>query len=770
MKRLIPMALIIGILIGLGMRAQAADEAFQFFEEEAKALNTPGVITKTRREYAPVTVTTITSEDIKLTPARNIYDLIEVYVPGAVVMNHSESPHPSIRGIISDRNYKILLLVNGRRMNQTAHNGAETELENWDMNDIAKIEIIRGPGSVTYGPGAIEGVINIITKSAAVDPGLNVGVQAVEKYDSFGTHASYGTTQEKFKLYSYGSLTATRGFEPRAFTVDTSNNAGYVGHDFPASSTSSRPPLDYYRDFDDIPQGKAYLQLDLPREWKFWARFTNSGTTRNGVNPKVQLTPGGPFENLKQTRNLQYVATAENVQKIANQLSLQSMISYGSQSHQRRDPGTTAGSSSLNNVLNDSENFSENELLLKTLLNYEMNEKYKGAVGAEYTHDRYGPAWGSNAADFRMGESGAFAPVVPTNIISGPDSNAVGTGPNAVSATAPTTFFVGDGWSTDTYSALSEINLGFVSWFNVLLSGRLDKNSYSQTLYSPRAAVISDLDRLGIAKLVWQKSVRMGTAEQLLVSHLSGGTARSEKLNGVEFTYEPPPMGHFSLTSSVYYNTQDVMGWNGQQTALLGNLRLWGAGVEGLYRVPRLTLGVNHAYVKQIKWSMSSDVTNSGISYADYNRAASGALLSDTGNNLNNIATNVTKLYANFKATKKMTLHGDTRIIWGYPGALDGLTMVQNAAQGTASQNAVNNSIAVVRSHNAYKLDWRLNASVNYDFTDRFSANVFCLNLLGANDNKRYSYDAGVTTLAPTRVAFVEEPRVVGIKLGYKFF
>src|SRR5262245_27785896 len=89
-----------------------------------------GVLTRMLRKNVPDSVTTITEEDIRLTPARNIYDLMEVYVPGALWMNHSEGPHMGIRGIISDRNTKFLLLVNGRNLNQNAHNGAADELGN----------------------------------------------------------------------------------------------------------------------------------------------------------------------------------------------------------------------------------------------------------------------------------------------------------------------------------------------------------------------------------------------------------------------------------------------------------------------------------------------------------------------------------------------------------------------------------------------------------------------------------------------------------------
>ena len=132
----------------------------------------PASITEKDPFRMPASVTVITAEDIALTPARNLLDLIEIYVPGALYMNHSVGPVPGVRGIIADRPYKFLVNVNGINVNIKAHYGARLELLNWDLGDIERVEIVRGPGSVTYGPGAIAGVINITTKKAKDYPGL----------------------------------------------------------------------------------------------------------------------------------------------------------------------------------------------------------------------------------------------------------------------------------------------------------------------------------------------------------------------------------------------------------------------------------------------------------------------------------------------------------------------------------------------------------------------------------------------------------------------
>ena len=156
---------------------KAKDLVHLSFEDLMNIQVEMGTLTSIERSKVPAILTVITKEEIENTPARNLLDLLEVYVPGGSFVNHWLGPRIGIRGIMSDQNTSYLLLVNGESMNLQYEDGPVFEIQNKDLSDIEKIEIISGPGSVTYGPGAIGGVISITTIEEKVTDKVKVGVE-----------------------------------------------------------------------------------------------------------------------------------------------------------------------------------------------------------------------------------------------------------------------------------------------------------------------------------------------------------------------------------------------------------------------------------------------------------------------------------------------------------------------------------------------------------------------------------------------------------------
>ncbi len=108
----------------------------------------------------------ITQEDIRRSGATNIPDLLRM-VPGVDVARVDHSNWAvSIRGFNSVYANKVLVLIDGRSVYHPAFSGVLWFAQDVPLEDIERIEVIRGPGGTVWGANAMNGVINIITKSA----------------------------------------------------------------------------------------------------------------------------------------------------------------------------------------------------------------------------------------------------------------------------------------------------------------------------------------------------------------------------------------------------------------------------------------------------------------------------------------------------------------------------------------------------------------------------------------------------------------------------
>lgn len=127
---------------------------------------------------APAVATVIAAEDIAAMGATDLDEVLET-VPGLHVNRAANSYTPLyvIRGVFSQFNPQVLVMQNGIPVT-TLFAGSKGNLwGGYPVEHIARIEIIRGPGSALYGADAFSGVINIITKSGAETPGTEVGLR-----------------------------------------------------------------------------------------------------------------------------------------------------------------------------------------------------------------------------------------------------------------------------------------------------------------------------------------------------------------------------------------------------------------------------------------------------------------------------------------------------------------------------------------------------------------------------------------------------------------
>lgn len=146
----------------------------------------------------------ITQEDIQRSGATNIPDLLRM-VPGMDVGQINGSTWAiSARGFNSQFSNKLLVMIDGRVVYTSTFAGVFWDTMDLPLEDIERIEVIRGPGGTIWGANAVNGVINIVTKKAGETKGGLVTAGAGNIEQGFGM-AQYG-----------GSL--TKGMDYRIYT------------------------------------------------------------------------------------------------------------------------------------------------------------------------------------------------------------------------------------------------------------------------------------------------------------------------------------------------------------------------------------------------------------------------------------------------------------------------------------------------------------------------------------------------------------------------
>src|SRR5205085_479632 len=135
---------------------------------------------------SPAAISVITEEDIRRSGVTTIQEALRL-VPGMEVARLDASEWAvSARGFNDVFANKLLVLQDGRSIYTPLFSGVFWDVQGAMLEDIERIEVIRGPGATLWGANAVNGVINIITRSAKETQGVLVTAGAGTEERGFG--------------------------------------------------------------------------------------------------------------------------------------------------------------------------------------------------------------------------------------------------------------------------------------------------------------------------------------------------------------------------------------------------------------------------------------------------------------------------------------------------------------------------------------------------------------------------------------------------------
>lgn len=153
---------------------------------------------------SPAAISVLTQEDIRRSGATSIPEALRL-VPGLEVARvDSHQWAISSRGFNDVFANKLLVMIDGRSIYTPLFSGVFWDVQDTMLEDIDRIEVIRGPGATLWGANAVNGVINIITKSAKETQGTLITAGGGTEERGFGAFRYGGKINDEVFYRVYG--------------------------------------------------------------------------------------------------------------------------------------------------------------------------------------------------------------------------------------------------------------------------------------------------------------------------------------------------------------------------------------------------------------------------------------------------------------------------------------------------------------------------------------------------------------------------------------
>ena len=192
-------------------------------------------------DEVPVPTTLITEDMIRNCGAQNLQEVLAAYVPGMNIVDCNDDINIAMRGIYSNGQEKILIMLNGHRLNSYCTNTAAPDFS-IGLDKLKQIEVLRGPASSLYGGVALTAVVNLITKQGIDVDGIKIRA-GIGNYGQYRGDMIFGKHYFDLDLLIWGNFHLVSGQKRYINKEETGLNI--MGGDVNIGGIGPKPSYDF---------------------------------------------------------------------------------------------------------------------------------------------------------------------------------------------------------------------------------------------------------------------------------------------------------------------------------------------------------------------------------------------------------------------------------------------------------------------------------------------------------------------------------------------
>lgn len=343
-----------------------------------------GTRTEKRLSETPILTTLIKDKEIRKAGAVSTLESLQDNIPGIVISPNAMGNNLRIKGLNSRY---ILFLIDGERMVSEGA-GGNVNLDQIDVNNIDRIEMINGASSALYGSNAVGAVINIITKQPKhkIEAGANI---IAESYNTWKTKVDVSSNLNKLSSRVFAFRNSSNGFggdgsgayAARYEDWGTNLNIGYKPSEQWITNIVGR----YFRHETFNPQNSLNVTHSLTNTLSIGANGTYlSSDQRNSLRLSVNWDKYLDFNVMEKKNNqtekqntADYIASRLiNTFKANNSLEIVSGLEYN---HEQIYAIKTLGTTPTTRSIDDANLFLQAD--------WEVFKNFDAIIGARYTYN-----------------------------------------------------------------------------------------------------------------------------------------------------------------------------------------------------------------------------------------------------------------------------------------------------------------------------------------------------------------------------------------------